>query len=227
MAKNSSTVIILVAIIAAAVLLAPTAISSLGNAWSKCWNDFWSGFTGTGGNYSGGAAVNFKVLFADGTSKEFKVEPQTYSILPLVITVEGKEIASVEITVVANLKSSGLTAWKTVTKQQIELYKKPDSSPKMSAPATLEKSGTTWISGETKVIAETTLSWQQIESVVQTYGDGDWLLQVNVSVELTATINGKSETSSASAPSGGIDFRYQGAGIESFTITLTSKPIYP
>jgi hypothetical protein len=221
--KNSSIVLILVVVIAAALLLAPTIISSLGNAWNKAWSDLWGLFAGAG-NYTGGTSVNFKVLFADGTSKDFKVEPQPYNILPLIITVEGKEITSVVITVVANLKSSSLTAWKTSTKQQIELYKKPDTTPKMSSTATLEKSGTTWPSGEIKTIGETTLAWKQIDDVVKTYGDGDWLLQVNVSVELTATLGGKDVISKASAPSGGVDFRYQSASIESFTVTVKTEP---
>jgi len=87
MAKKNYNVIILVAIIAVAVLLAPAAISSLGNAWNKGWSDFWKNF---GESLSGGGTtgINLEITYTNGTKRLFNAS-ETNSLVPLMLPADG------------------------------------------------------------------------------------------------------------------------------------------
>jgi hypothetical protein len=65
-----------------------------------------------------------------------------------------------------------------------------------------------------------------IDNYAKTFGNGNWLMQVNVSVELTLTAGGKTQTVSAKALSGGIDFTYKDDTAVSLTATVSTSPLF-
>jgi len=65
-----------------------------------------------------------------------------------------------------------------------------------------------------------------IDNLVADYGVGNWLMQVNVNVDLEATIGGVENTFNGLAPSGGIDFTYTTGGTPpSLSVTTGTAPI--
>jgi hypothetical protein len=180
-----------------------------------------------GGSYDGGTAVCFKVNFKDGSSKDYSVKASgTMMILPMTILVEGKEIASITIYVKGLLTATDVTQWSAKVTQQTEFYLKPATTPKGSATATYTQQGSEWTSGTEKVLSQTTLQMSQIDNYAKTFGNGNWLMQVNVSVELTLTAGGQTKTVSAKALSGGIDFTYRDDSLVSLTATVSTSPLY-
>lgn len=189
----------------------------------------WIGrFQGGDGGTSGYSGVCFRVNWKDGTFKWGNAS-MTFSILPLTIVYEGKEIQSIDIYVVAKLTgTSGITAWSTSTSQQLELYKTlpADPVPKTSSTGIYPASGTTWAEGAKQTLAYTNILGSTLDNLVETYGEGNWLMQINANVNLTATINGVPTAFTSSAPSGGINFaNYYLHGTPTLSITVPSTPI--
>jgi hypothetical protein len=180
-------------------------------------------------SYDGGTAVCFKVNFKDGTSKDYSVKASGTMMIfaPMTILVEGKEIASITIYVKGLLTASDVTQWTAKVTQQTEFYLKPATTPKGSATATYTQQGSEWTSGTEKVLSQTTLAMNVIDNYAKTFGNGNWLMQVNCNVELTLTAGGTTKTVSAKALSGGIDFTYRDDSVVSLTANVSTEPLYP
>lgn len=189
--------------------------------------DWIKGFGGFGGSFDGGTAVCFKVNFKDGTSKTYDVRASpTFSILPMTILVEGKEITNIMVYVKALLVANDVTQWTAKVTQQVEFYLKPETTPKGSSSATFNSQGSSWTSNTEKVLSTTTLAMSQIDNYAKTFGNGNWLMQVNCQVEMTLTAGGKTQTLTAKALSGGIDLTYRDDTAVSLTATVSTTPLY-
>lgn len=203
---------------------------SIGNWISEVVGDVQHDPGDTGpGSVTGYAGVRFLIRFQDGTSREFEPDLSgTYSIIPLSITFEGKEIQYIDIDVQAKLSGEGVQSWNTVTSQQIEIYKKDDSTPKTSSTAYNNENGGTWNSGDIKTIAHTSILGSTIDNIVTQYGDGNYLLQVNSEVDLTVTVDDEQVEFNSVNPAGGLDFSYsQGNPGPYYSITLPTTRLSP
>lgn len=173
----------------------------------------------------GTSTIGFTLHFTDGS--ELELGPATASLIPLVITAEGKELAYINIRVLA--KFSGDEAditesWSADTSLQVEFYKRPSTTPKMSSTADYEKEGTGhWVSGVQRTVAVANIQAGDIDGCVATYGEGTWHLQANAIVKLTTVASGQPRTYTASA-FGGIDFDYTVASNPSIlSVTIDAR----
>lgn len=180
-----------------------------------------------GGSVTGYAGVRFLIRFSDGTTREFAPDLSgTLSLLPLSITFEGKEIQKVDIDIQAKLNGDNIQSWNTVTSQQIEIYKKDSSTPKTSSTAYNNENGGSWNSGDIKTISHTSIFGSTIDNIVATYGDGNYLLQVNSVVDLEVTIDGELSEFNSVNPAGGLDFSFSsGNPGPYYSITLPTSRI--
>jgi len=174
----------------------------------------------------GSSTIGFTLHFIDGS--EIELGPATLSLLPLTITATGKELAYINIRVLA--KFSGDEAditesWSADTKLQTEFYKRPETTPKLSSTGDYEKEGYGhWISGVQRTVSVVNIQAADIDALVATHGEGTWHLQANAEVKLTTIANGQSRTYTASA-FGGIDFDYTEASNPAvLSVTIDTNP---
>jgi hypothetical protein len=216
---NKGGIVLIILIIAAVLVVGGSAYSFIkGGDWAGLLNG--NGGGSIGGNATGSSAIGFLLHFTDGTSQEIKPEGFQYSLIPLVITVDGKKLSTVDLNVFVNINTNTeITSWTTQTALQSEFYKKPETVPKYSATADYPHTGGSLIGSGDFTVATTTIKASDLDPLVAKYGNGDWLLQVQAKVSLTATIAGQAQTYSASTPSGGLDFTYTGTTV---TVTATT-----
>jgi hypothetical protein len=218
MAKKSSGMLVLaiIGVVVFVLIMSPSLLSQLPTGG------------GSGSDFTGNVGLGFIIHYADGT--EQTIAPQlTLSILPLVLTdTSGREIREIDVFVAGKLNVyTQVTSWSVSISQKLELYKKPQTVPKTSSTAIYSASGTSWTNGEQKTLYTTPLGWQSIENAIATYGDGDWSVQVTATVNLDASFsNGKRQTAQAGGQAVVFDFVYI-SGIQSWTATLTTTPLYP
>jgi len=219
--------VLIIILIICAVLIIPRLASGEGFSFDGILDDiknFINGLTG-GGDTDGYVGVGFTVYYADGTNENFGVTP-TFQISPLSITVTGKEVDRIDVIVRAKVTASDITAWSSEVEQQIEIYKKPSLTPQYSSTAYFSDSGASWSAGTVKSLAVTVIDASLIDNLVADYGVGNWLMQVNVNVDLEATIGGVENTFNGLAPSGGIDFTYTtGSNSPALSVTTGTAPI--
>ena len=214
--------VLIIILIIGAVLIIPQMVSGEGFSFDGILDsiqEFIGSLTG-GGATDGYVGVGFTVYYADGSNENFGASP-TFQISPLSITVTGKTVDRMDVIVRAKFTSSDITAWSSEVEQQIEVYKKPSQTPQYSSTGYFSESGDSWGAGSVKSLAVTVLDVSVIDNLVSDYGVGNWLLQVNVNVDLEATIDGVNNKFTGLAPSGGIDFSYT-TGDDPPTLSVTT-----
>lgn len=229
---GTTTAIILIIIVVVALIFVVPNMGALAGT-SKKITDFLKGFFGGlggggGNNTSGYSAVSFKITHKDGTV-EWSNTSATFALFPMTITYNAKPISNIDIYIFARLTgTAGISAWSTSIGQQLEIYKKPETTPRTSSTGQFSDSGGSWTDGATVAIAHTPIAASTIDSLSAQYGTGDYLLQINANVQLTVTQDGVSQQYQASAPSGGIDFTYTSNAVgattlTSFTVTIQAN----
>ena len=204
--------VLIIILIVAAVFIIPKVVSGEEFSFEGIWDEIVAAFTGLfggggGGDSDGYVGVGFTIYYADGNSEDFGVSP-TFQISPLTITVTGKDVNRIDVFVRAKFITSEVTTWSADVTQQIEVYKVPSEEPQFSSTGYFSESGDSWGAGTVKNLAVTVLDASIIDDLVADYGVGEWFLQVNVSVDLEATIDGVNSHFDALAPSGGLTFAY-------------------
>lgn len=204
-------VILIIFVIVCAVLILPSVVNGEGFSFGGIFDDFFNFIGGlVGGDNDGFVGVGFTVHWTDGSSKDFGATPD-FSISSLSIFVEDKEVEEIDIIIRGRFTAENVGQWSAVITQQIELYHKPSVTPLYSSTGTFEKAGYSWTPDDTKDLSTYTLEADTISDLVDTYGDGGWLLQVNANIELEVDVDGVTQTYTGLAPSGGIDFEYNDA----------------
>ena len=234
---GTAAVLLIIIVVVALIFVVPSLSGGSGNVFAdvqKRITDFLNGLfggLGGGGNTGGFTAVSFRANYEDGTNEWFNASGG-FSLFPLTITVNNKPLQSLDIYTVAQLKgNSTISSWSSATKMQIEIYHKPETTPELSSTADYSQGGSSWASGITYSLAHTNILGSTLDSLVAQYGNGGWLLQVQGTVQLSATVNGIPQSFNASAPSGGVDFAYsRGTGgsmsiMQSFSVTTGTTPL--
>ena len=182
---------------------------------------------GAGGNVTGSVGIGFLLTFTDGTTQEIN-QNLTYSILPLSISFDSKDLANIRISVNAKLKST-VTDWHSTTSMRIELYKKPDATPVTSSTGSYPQSGSAWTANAIKTLAQVSFQASVLDQVVaQSGGNGNYLLQVTANVDLTVTASdGAQVTVHATSFAAGIDFTYSDGTPVSISIFAPPKTLTP
>lgn len=196
--------------------------------WMQQFQDFIAQIRGSlpgggSGNFSGSTWIGYTVFFADGSSQEIRQNVPVFSLVPLSITFQGKNISSVRVDLKAQLSSTKvISAWNATVGMKTEAFKMSDPVPrtaKTSAMANYTKFGSSWSSGEIKTLASYTVSASQLENIVFTYGDGAWLLQFMAVIQLHVTVDGvMNDLPIVVAPSGGMDFNYFNGAPQSLSV---------
>jgi|GEM_PF-6834134 len=169
--------------------------------------------------------VLFTVYFTDGTVETFDPHPQM-SIAPLDILIGGKQVASINVKVkIKFYPEKTVNQWQVAIQQRIEVYKKPDVVPKSSSTGNFMSSGTTWVSGETKIVYETPIEGTMLENAVSQYGTGDWFFNVYVTATLTATYTDGTTVQLQGSNYAGIDFTYTTTGVQSLSVVTFESPM--
>ena len=222
--------VLIIILIVVAVLIIPQIVSGEGFSFDDIINsiqNFINGLTG-GGDTDGYVGVGFTIHYSDGTTEDFGASP-TFQISPLSIKVVGKPVDSIDVIVRAKFITSNITSWSSEVTQQIEVYKEPTTSssePYFSSTGYFNDNGDSWDSGTVKNLAVTTFEASVLDDLVDSYGAGSWAMQVNVSVDLEAVINGVNEVFDGLAPSGGIGFTYSTDGdTPSLSVSTGTTPI--
>lgn len=224
--------ILLIGIVVVAAVVGYTYMTSNGgfsfDNIGQWFNDLIHGIPGGGssGNITGTTWTAFKLYFADGTTQDINMQP-TFALFPMSITFNGKELSKVDVLIRAQLNSqTSIGAWSSVATQHLEIYKKPETTPKTSSTGTFTSQGQSWTSGETKTLQTTTIQASTLDSLVAQYGSNGWLMQSTGTVKLT--ISGSTLTASLNA--GGLDFSYAtGAGNQLSISSVTGNNLvkYP
>ena len=163
---------------------------------------------GYGGDVRGGAWISYTVTYSDGSIQTFNDNPP-FSLMWLSINVQSKTVSSIRMDVKAKLNGDDLTDWNSETTVSWKFYRKPDTqNAKASYTDMQAKSGYSWIDGETKTLASVTLSATQLSNVVQTYGDGWWLLQSSAQINLETLVGGVNTEFDPTEAQSGIEFLY-------------------
>jgi hypothetical protein len=219
--------ILIILLVVGAVLVLPGVVSGEGFDFGDIWEgiaQFIGNFLG-GGDTTGYVGVGFTIHFKDGSSVDYGASP-TFQVAPMSITVEDKEVSSIDIFVRAKMVVDGVGPWSADVSQQIEMYKKPSSTPAYSSTGHFTESGADWSSGKVKNLAVTNLDWKIIENVIKGKGPATWFFQVNVEVDLEAEIDGVNQEFNALAPSGGFELKYVDDSTNpTMSVTTESKPI--
>ena len=222
--------VLIIILIVFAVLIIPQIVSGEGFSFDGIIDsirDFINGLIG-GGDSDGYVGVGFTVYYSDGTTEDFGVTP-TFQISPLSITVVGKPVDSLDVIVRAKFTTSNITSWSSEVTQQLEVYKEPTTSssePYFSSTGYFNENGAVWDSGTVNNLAVTSFEASVLDALVESYGAGSWAMQVNVSVDLEAVINGVNESFDGLAPSGGIGFTYStDGGTPDFSVSTGTTPI--
>lgn len=190
--------------------------------------DFFKNLFG-GANSTGYSAVSFRIFYTDGTYDDVTPTNNGFSLVPMTVTYNGKQIQSVTINTNAVLVGDAITSWSSNTAQRIEFYKAGENIPRTSSSGNYPASGASWASGSSKQIATTTLTGATIDSVVAGYGTGasDWSMQVTNTVTMNAVVGGVSGTYTASAPAASMTFHYASGALQSFTVSIQIVPLAP
>jgi hypothetical protein len=231
MANNAAGAIVLIVVIfVAVVLFVPRIIPNIGGINFQGYSDqFWQWLNHISGrgssNIAGQAWFAFTVHFSDGTTQDINMNP-TLSLFPFSITFQGKTVTQLDMLIRANLVGDNMGAWSAHASQHIEVYLKPETTPKTSSTASFDTSGSSWPSGTTKTLISTPITSSTLDSFFQTYGAGDWLFQTTGSVDLTVTVNGISQSLTATLNAGGVDLSENPSfSILSVTSTFQSFPL--
>jgi len=107
----------------------------------------------------------------------------------------------------------------------VEVYKGGASSPATSSTGGYTKTGSAWAQGETKELLSTTLSGSQIENAIKQYGDGAWLMNVAVTITITATDAAGVSSTINGQGAGGLNFVFQSTQAMSVVATLAAMPL--
>jgi len=232
---QETSIIIIGAIILIALLIAPslfgrpTIFENIIQGARDLYRDFrdtffedWGDSKNSSMRLGFGAVVQFK----DGTTKEIK--PQSYSIFPLSIYLDGKEIESLNLTAQAKIKWHGslstlhangkFVAFTTWNEDPLNMdlmgflpefeYDKDIAIPEQD----------TWFIIETRILTPT-----QIEPYL-TQGTGGYTLWNTVHLELSASFeNGVIDTESDSAQAN-LVIDYKATGINGLELELDPNP---
>lgn len=217
MAKKSKSLGI--ALLLGLIVVAVIALPSLTNLFKTTVN---------ASDIGGGVGLGFIIHYADGTSQVISQTPNTFSILPLIITDStGRQINEIDALIIATLNTySTVQSWSTATTQHMEVYKVGDTVPKTSSTASFSTSGSSWQTGTQKTLFTTPLGWQAIETAIQPYGSGVWNLQLNATLNMDVGVtSGEHYQATARTASAQIQFTYLN-GVQSFTATMSTTPLY-
>jgi hypothetical protein len=144
--------------------------------------------TGGGGNAAATAWFAFTLHFSDGTTQDLNMNP-TFSIFPLSITWQGKDVSSMDVLIRLKVTGTNLGAWSTVSSQHIEIYLSPSTTPATSSTGSFSDNGNGWNSGASNTIQRTTISGATLDALFGEYGTGSWIFQTTGTV--TLTMNGQ------------------------------------
>jgi len=163
--------------------------------------------------------------FSDGTSQDLNMNP-TFSIFPLSISYNGKDLASLDVFIRLKVTGSNLGAWNTAASQHIEVYFNGASTPATSSTGSFSDSDVSWTSGTTISIIDTALTSAQLDSVFNANGGvGSWTFQVTGTVSLSITSNGVLQNLSANLGQNDITLVESGFSVSSVTgthLTITN-----
>jgi len=169
--------------------------------------------------------VMFTVTFTDGTVQTFDPNPQM-RIVPLEILIGGKQVASITVKIKMRFyPEKAVSQWTVSISQRIEVYKKPEVTPKTSSTGNFMNSGSSWARGETKIVQQTPIDGSMLENAVAQYGTGEWFFNVYVTATLTATYTDGSTVQLQGSNYAGIDFTYTAAGAQSLSIVSFESPM--
>jgi len=172
--------------------------------------------------------LTLKVNYVDGDSETFS--NNGFSIVPYTLwSTSGREIESIGVSVQSVLQTNGVvTGWYVLGTEQTELYRAGETVPKTSASYDFDESGSSWSNGETKTLLHFNLHWSQIETVVEAYGAGDWVLQFLCGAEIKVTFEDSSiDIADTVAPAITLAFSYEddSSGSGGYSITGFSVQI--
>ena len=220
--------VLIILLIICAVIIMPALVSGEGvdsifDGFADWYRDFMGFFNQ--GYVDGFIGIGFTVHYTDGTSEDFGASP-TFSVSSLSISVLGKDVNSIDVIVRGKFTADNVGVWSTHISQQIELYKTPELSPKYSSTGYFEESGNGWVADEVKTLSSVALSATVIDNLVAIHGVGEWFMQVNVSADVEAEIDGVNQTFEGLAPNGGLTFKYTSIeSPDSFSVKTTVAPI--
>lgn len=163
---------------------------------------------GGGEDIQGASAISFVVYFSDGTHEDINGE-MSYSLLPLTIKFNNKTVARIEVNLLVKLSGEEIDSWTVASSMHTELYKKTETTPKISSTANYTKSGAEWQSGTIKTVASWSVEASELDTITKTYGAGGYLLQETATLELELSVGGESQHYDAQPVAGGLDFTYQ------------------
>jgi hypothetical protein len=231
MANNAAGAIVLIVVIfVAVVLFVPRIIPNIGGINFQGYSDqFWQWLNHISGrgssNIAGQAWFAFTVHFSDGTTQDINMNP-TLSLFPLSITFEGKTVTQLDLLIRAKLDEDNVGAWSAHASQHIEVYLKPETTPKTSSTGSFDTSGSSWTKGEIKTLISTQISGTTLDNLFKTYGSGDWLFQTTGYVNMTLRINYIPQITSATLNAGGIDLS-ENPSLSISTITGSNLQQFP
>lgn len=181
------------------------------------FDDFWAHLNG-GGEVSGYSGIGFVVHYTDGDFDTFGAS-SSFSLVPLSISLNNRELDSIEIFTKGKLYGENIQSWSAATSQQIEAYRESESMPRFSSTADYDASGHVWADGTVKDFAAYTLEASVLNDVVDEFGDGKWFIQIQSLVDLSVTVNGLEQIYDSLAPSAGLEVKYSDGVPQSMSIT--------
>lgn len=179
----------------------------------------------------GTATIAFIVLYTDGTQDIFessKIYTGSLSVQPFSVIVGNKTIQQLTITVKARLETRGwqIISWASSVTQRVELYKAGQQVPLTSSTGNYPNTGTTWLNGQTMVLSSVSIPANQIESVMKTYGEGNYHLQAVAVISLQLISADNRGTTLSGGVYGGLDIAYKATGTNISALTIVS-PLRP
>lgn len=171
-------------------------------------------------NVAGSTSLGFTIHYFDGTSKDIN-QNATFSLLPLSIFFEGKQVESIDVDFRAKLNNA-IDSWSSVSTITIE-FSNPEATSTTPISLNITANGGSWSSGTIKNIASTTLRWHDLELMLNLASPQTthWHLSVSATTKLTATINGTQSNFTSTPATGFVDLDLKAPTI-SLSITSVS-----
>jgi hypothetical protein len=114
----------------------------------------------------------------------------SFSVHELAIWNDIYPIEHINFAVSTTLSSTGsIGNWQTNTQQKIEVYQQGNIYPVYSStgPESPIMTGSSWQNGETKTLSSMDISSATLDNLVAQYGDSNWSLQCNCTVNVQAS----------------------------------------
>lgn len=170
--------VLLIAIALGVVLVAPSILSTGGQAFDKLMDWVNEGFGDGFGVSEGTSKIGLLMGYADGTEYEYKPQDQPFSIVD---PEPNKVVSWIQPTVYVTLHKSGyVTSWILTGYQKTELRESTGSAPAIQVwEHDFTKTGSTWSGGDSKAVASQTFQADDIEAYLNSagYSGGEFKLR--------------------------------------------------